>query len=117
MQRAGPGIGRERPPTGPGPQGRGAHQSGHVLAAARVAGGLHLGQQAARAIGPVREREARADRLQDLGIATGPPTGGPLTPRVEATARDPERLALHRNRPGPSVLRHEAELHRDSFAK
>lgn len=37
--------------------------------------------------------------------------------RTVATPRDTERLAHQIDRPGPSVFRHEAELHIDSFAK
>ncbi|GEQ77887.1 hypothetical protein CTTA_4892 [Comamonas testosteroni] len=42
---------------------------------------------------------------------------GMYEPGIKATSRDTERIAHQIDRPGPSVLRHEAELHIDSFAK
>lgn len=52
-----------------------------------------------------------------LLVVKAAPAPGAHQPSVEATSRDTERLAHQIDRPGPSVFRHEAELHIDSFAK
>lgn len=77
----------------------------------------HVVPHPARTVGAVAVHEALTHlRAQHL-IAEAAPASGPREPRVEATPRDTERLAHQIDRPGPSVFRHEAELHIDSFAK
>ncbi len=77
----------------------------------------HLVPHTARAIGAVAAHEALVDLRAQHFIAEAAPTPGPCEPRVEATLRDTERLAHQIDRQGPSVFRHEAELHIDSYAK
>ena len=59
-------------------------------------------------------------RLSSCGPSATVPASlaaGPCQPGIEATPRDTERLAHPQHWPYPSVLRDEAELHVDSFAK
>ena len=77
----------------------------------------HVVPHTACAIGAIAAYEALVDLRAQHFIAEAAPAPGPREPRVEATSRDTERLAHQIDRPGPSVFRHEAELHIDSFAK
>jgi len=70
-----------------------------------------------RTVCPVTAQEALPDPTPQAVIIDRTPTRRPDQPAVEPCPRDTERLAHHRHRPGPSVLRHEAELHVDSLAK
>ncbi len=77
----------------------------------------HVVPHAACAVGAVTAHEALVNLCAQHLIAEAASAPGPCEPRVEATPRDTERLAHQIDRPGPSVFRHEAELHIDSFAK
>ncbi len=70
----------------------------------------------ARAVGAVAARRALVDLRAQHFIAEAALAPGPCEPRVEAT-RETQHLAHQIDRPGPSVFRHEAKLHIDSFAK
>jgi hypothetical protein len=69
------------------------------------------------AVGPMAGKEAGADLRAELLITAAACTAWPGQPRIEAAARDTERLAHPVRRPDPPVLRNETELHVDSFAK
>ena len=77
----------------------------------------YVAPHTAGAVGAVAAHEALVDLRAQHFIAEAAPAPGPYEPRVEATPRDTERLAHQIDRPGPSVFRHKAELHIDSFAK
>ena len=68
-------------------------------------------------VGAVTAHEALVHMRTQHLVAETTPAPGPCEPGVEAASRDTERLAQQIDRPGPSVFRHEAELHIDSFAK
>lgn len=77
----------------------------------------HVVPHTACAVGAVAAYKALMHlRTQHL-VAEATPAPGSCEPGVEAASRDTERLAHQIDRPGPSVFRHEAELHIDSFAK
>src|SRR3954453_724271 len=68
-------------------------------------------------VGAVTAKEARPHLGTKLVIVPASLAAGPCQPGIEATPRDTERLAHPQHWPYPSVLRDEAELHVDSFAK
>lgn len=77
----------------------------------------HVVPHTGRAVGAVAAHEALVYLRAQHFIAEAALAPGPCEPRVEATPLDTERLAHQIDRPGPSVFRHEAELHIDTFAK
>jgi len=85
------------------------------------AAGYALRQQIAPdppgSIGSVAADEARPDLGTELFIAAAASTARSLQPGVKPTPRDTERPAHPVYGPDPPVLRNEAELHVDSFAK
>src|SRR6185437_11908467 len=68
-------------------------------------------------IGAVAAKEAGTHFSTELLVSTAAAAARSCHPRIEATPRDTERLAHPPHWPYPSVLRDEAELHVDSFAK
>jgi len=70
---------------------------------------------ASGAVGAVTGNEALAHLRRHLLIIPAALAWRPRQPGIKATAGHTERLAHHRHRPGPSVLRHEAEFDIDAF--
>ena len=77
----------------------------------------HVMPHAPGAVRPVTGDEAVAHLAAQHFVIEAATTARPHQPGIEAAARDTERLAHQVHRPGPSVLRHKAELHIDSLAK
>jgi hypothetical protein len=71
----------------------------------------------AGAIGAITVEETLADLLTDRLVTQAATAARACQLCIEPTAGDTERPAHHPYWPGPSVLRHEAELHVDSLAK
>lgn len=100
-----------------GHQRRAANEAHNVLPATDIPCVAHIGQELSSAIGVIRRMKPLLQCHKDRCVVVRVPARRPCGPRVEATARDPEHLALHRHRPDPSVFRYEAELHVDFFEK
>jgi len=110
-------VGRE--PTTPwsGAQRLRPHESLDTVQAAAVTQCQYVMPDAARAVGTVAAQKTVMDlTAHDLVVETAL-ASGPVQPCLETTSRDTECLAHEQYRPGPSVFRHEAELHIDSLAK
>ena len=72
----------------------------------------------AHAVGAVAAYKALMHLRTQYLVTEATPAPESCEPGVEAASRDTERLAHQIDRrPGPSVFRHEDELHIDSFAK
>src|SRR3954468_20412427 len=78
---------------------------------------LNTPSQQPGSIGAVAAKEAGTHFGTELLVSAAAAAARPCHPRIEATPRDTERLAHPQHWPYPSVLRDEAELHVDSFAK
>jgi hypothetical protein len=109
-------LGQATPPW-PGTQRLLSHEAFDAVQSALLSQCQDVVPEASGAVCAVADHKALAYLAgQDLVDLTAS-TSGPVQPRIEAASRDTERLAHHHDRPGPSVFRHEAELHIDSFAK
>jgi len=100
-----------------GPQCLLAHQSLDSMQAAVVPHFQHIAPHTPRTIGAITGHKAVAHLGAYDFVTQTAAAPGARQPGVKATSRDTERLAHLVDRPGPSVFRHEAELHIDSFAK
>src|SRR5690242_1478072 len=69
------------------------------------------------AIPPLARRERRADQPFQFLVVGRPRRVGPLLPRIEAAARDPQTATQQAERVVRLLRRDEAKLHRRSFAK
>jgi hypothetical protein len=107
----------QAPAPGPGTQALQAHQPLNSVQPAVLILGQHVVPHAACAIGAVAADEALTHLGAQHFVGLAAATRRPYQPRVEATARDTERLAQQVHWPRPSVLRNELELHSESLAK
>src|SRR5271167_461986 len=87
------------------------------MQSARHAIGKHVVPYATCSIGSVAREEARAHLRCQRFVTLRTRTARSCQPGIKATPRDPERPAQPSRRPNPPVLRDEADLHIDSFAK
>ncbi len=110
-------IGRQATPSRTRPQSLKPHQSLDPMQSARHAVNEHIVPHAPGAVGSIARKEACPHLRGQLFIAPGARAAWPCQPSIEPTPRDTERPAQPLRRPDPPVLRDEAELHVNSFAK
>ena len=82
-----------------------------------MAGFQHVTPDPAGTVSAITVDKTQTGLATDNFVIQAASAPRPRQPRIEPTTRDTERLAHHCYRPGPSVLRHKAELHIDFLAK
>jgi len=112
-----PAILGQAPPAGTCPQAFLAHQPFDAMETRIEPFGQHVVPDPSSAIGAIAAGKAGSDPGDEHLIILSPSTRRAVEPGMEARARHTERLADPRDRPDPSVLRHETEPHIESLAK